>query len=291
MKKLIIALWLLVFLGLPAGVLASEVKTIALPPLADAYADQVRPGSKTGDYPTLYVAYNTKDRQVLHTLLNFDLSRIPSSATISVAKLRLYQQAAFADSGVSATNFSLYILNKPWVEKELTWNNRPTFFVPDSCKTQGYAVDKNRGFKELDMKCLVNHWRKGNNPYYGFLLTTPSNQNWTSMFYSRENAEKNPQLVITYTIAGITPPPPSPSPATPAAESEPGFAPVDSPVSTPAPAATLAATPVPSAPQPPAPGVANQLEAELSQILTAKNIKIAAIGLFTLLAIKVLLLH
>lgn len=298
--SLITALFLFFFQ--PTTVLATQVKTVALFPSADAYGAQKMPNSKTGAYNTLYVGFNPTGNDVQATLINFNLSGIPKNATINSARLKFFQQVAFSEQGFVSTNFSIYIISEPWVESSFTWTNRPAFFMPDNCRNASYVVDKTQGYKELDIKCLVEHWLKGNNPYYGFYLLSPTNRNWLSMFYSKEeeNQDHRAQLVVTYTILSPTPSPrPSPtavaSPVAaeasivPAASSqEPGEQDQVNPTvgasaeiqESSAPQASPATTPTSSS---------FNLEAELAQVITAKNIKTAFILIFMLLALKMLL--
>jgi hypothetical protein len=57
-------------------------------------------------------------RQRIATLIQFDLSSIPSHATIESASLQLY---AYAREGSASTGLGVYAVRRTWLEEEATW--------------------------------------------------------------------------------------------------------------------------------------------------------------------------
>lgn len=143
---------------------------------------------------------------IWRSLIEFDLSQIPSNATIENATLSL---CAKINSTNGYPGYPTYGNNnaawlrrvlEPWEENTVTWNNQPAVSnvnqvtVPQSTSTQQDY--------ELDVTELVKDMIQFNN--YGFMLlekneTTPYN---SLIFSSSDDADPTmrPKLTITYSV-------------------------------------------------------------------------------------------
>ncbi|HMB24199.1 MAG: DNRLRE domain-containing protein [Chloroflexota bacterium] len=160
---------------------------------ADARVEERHPDTNTGTSDYLEVVQGNKRSE--ESYIRFNISGI--SDVVQSARLRLYSTTDSSQDGPA-----LYASDNTWVEKELTWNNRPKHLgsvIDDKGLTKRYS------WIDYDVTSLITA-----NGVYSFALVGESNDG--VRFSSRESSN-GPQLIIT--LASGTPtaaPSPSPSP-------------------------------------------------------------------------------
>jgi hypothetical protein len=169
-------------------ILSSAVLAQSAPPSADTYSNSSH--SDTG------VNYGSAVLLVVQTggnnsYLQFNLSTIPSGATVNKATLRLY-----VDALVTNGSFDVYQLNKSWSETTLTYNNAPPL---GASATGGHpvAVSKVNQFVLVDITSLVQGWQNGTIANNGIALATTTSVGSFS-FDSKESifTSHQPELEI-----------------------------------------------------------------------------------------------
>ncbi|MCB0202560.1 MAG: DNRLRE domain-containing protein, partial [Anaerolineae bacterium] len=162
------------------------------------------------------------------TFLQFDLSGIPSDATIVSAKLLLYEYDAYDTASIGSWDATLYRIIPSWTGSQLTWNIRATGQSwgtagaslagkdYDSTEIASVTMDgaAEAGFVEWsdnDLLTLVKRWVAGTYTNNGLALvaataesqgTTPLASNlFRSVDYSIP--EHRPRLVVVYREAAI----------------------------------------------------------------------------------------
>lgn len=176
----------------------------------------------TGYYsPTIQVGY--KQRHA--ALLRFDLSSIPSHATIAGARLGVY---ATGWSGAGASmSFGPYAVLRSTTLSQATWNQAQAGKLwgmpgcndtvtdrrasPESSLT---ATEVLRWY-DFDLTTLVQSWVNGSLPNNGVLLrASDPNSDFSFYFASaeRDTVSQRPRLVITYTAASSPTSTPTPTP-------------------------------------------------------------------------------
>jgi hypothetical protein len=165
------------------------------------------PSAGTG-YPDIPVAQWTVQSVpiTIREILKFDLSSIPSNATIVSANLYLYSYPAptlngnFVDANYGSNNTLLIQqVTANWSPSTITWANQPasttTNQVIAASTTQSH-LDLN-----LDVKNIVASMVSGN-ANYGFMLKLQNEVIYTSRIfvssYNTEHATKHPKLVVVY---------------------------------------------------------------------------------------------
>jgi len=212
-----------------SGIIKSGMAAAILAAVATAQAD-VRSLSPTADtrignsigsnQGTLDVlsTYNFNNNQ--RTLLQFDLSALPTNTTVNSAILVLQRDSALHNGGDSGKLTYVFRLTNSWVETQVTWNNRSTGnpwatagsdyvgttgvlnVSPYASNTLNLVDYVSPGIFALsnNVTTLVAEWVGGVYTNLGFAVTGEYlNQ---LVYHSREasNAALRPALILDFTI-------------------------------------------------------------------------------------------
>jgi hypothetical protein len=174
----------------------------------DTYIYQWWPDANYGASKTLVVAHQAAS--IRHTLLQFDLDRIPSGAKVTSATLELYSNT----SSWGSTTLNIYRLTNSWVEGEqiqksgpgANWTKRDTLIdwsrVGGDYDSQSIAsaiTPGGPGWVSWDITSLVMGWVSGQLPNHGLLLA-PTVNNQGAEFDSSDYTDPttHPKLSISY---------------------------------------------------------------------------------------------
>jgi hypothetical protein len=137
-------------------------------------------------------------------LIKFDLTTIPSTATIESANLYLYSDSTpttgnLVDANYGSNSFTLQQVNSNWVASGVTWFNQPVGLMAN----QIIIPSTSQSFLDLDIDVtsmvgnMVN-----NNANYGFLLQLQSELPYSSRIFvashSSPASTRYPKLVVVY---------------------------------------------------------------------------------------------
>lgn len=174
--------------------------------------------SQTGG-PTSTQFGNTGDSR---GLLKFDLSSIPTGATIDSASLYLYVGwNAFSPISSRITSVSLYQVTSDWTEMGVTYDTRPTWNTTAATSMSipagtgsGGSIPFN-GYITGNVTSLVQDWFDGDITNFGLVTSDTYTTAGLLRIYAHEanGTSTDPKLTVTYTLP---PPPPvaTPEPAT-----------------------------------------------------------------------------
>lgn len=170
------------------------------------------------------VSVYTNSNNVQRTLLKFDLSGIPSGATINSATLKLYSNLFGATGGANPLNINMDVfrVTNNWARSQATWNSRLTGTPWDAGggdyvgTTQVYnsapyaSVTDNPLADDVavmwSITSLVNEWHSGIHANQGLLIrshymstsdTVSNHLQFRSSNYAV--ADLRPQLVVDFT--------------------------------------------------------------------------------------------
>jgi len=176
----------------------------------DTYIDKFMPNDFFGGVERIEVRdWSSGTVEKMNVLISFDVSSIPSNATVTSAKLTLFSIRARGQNG-----------DVPVLEKVTSaWNNQSTWsmgvpsvvatgatcppvdntYLDDPTTPQAYTITV--------MAALVTGWMASPLTNYGIMLSVTSDLNFR--FASSENATLavRPALEVTYTTPNMTPPP------------------------------------------------------------------------------------
>jgi len=142
------------------------------------------------------------------SLFKFNLSCLPSNATIINASLSLYHATtnSFGNgqhSSLTSSNESvLQRVTSPWLENTVTWNNQPASTAIDQV-ILSQSTSGTQDYLNLDVTGMVQQMIISPSANLGFMLRLTTEVEYAQMFFaSGDNPDplKHPKLTITYTI-------------------------------------------------------------------------------------------
>jgi hypothetical protein len=181
----------------------------------DTFIASGNPNGNYGADTNLAVGYSSSGGLgALRMLLQFNLSSIPSYATVNSATTYIFQYAA---TGVPNMGFQAQYAVSPWNEFSATWNNAN--FIGGAPLPVG-NFPSTLGWLSFTSTNLFRSWVNGTEPNYGLIITGNEDPaaNSSRWFYSSNAGFNRPYVDINYTTscAYTTPPTSSvnPLPAT-----------------------------------------------------------------------------
>lgn len=172
----------------------------------DTYISQYRPTDNYGSSTNILL--DSESDRLLEILLQFDVSSIPSLATISDATLWLYEQSGSRGEDVV---LDIYGLSAPFVESEVTWlesQDGIPWTSPggdyDNYSYGRFTITNDGGWVEFDVTELVERWTDGILENNGLILVpvpaVGDNQKALQSSDDPEPPEQNPRLAVNYSM-------------------------------------------------------------------------------------------
>ena len=183
----------------------AQVGNTSLTPVADAFVNN-RPdvvSTNFGTDPELAIAAWTWSgtEGICRSFLQFDLTLIPSNATITSATLNLYVDMTDLIAGGQQYGDSSRIcfVTSSWTETGVTWNNQPTIDTIGAVNIP-MATSTTENYS-LDVTSMVKIMYANPSAYYGFGIKLDDETPYADLiFCSKENSNNTPpKLNISYT--------------------------------------------------------------------------------------------
>jgi Zn-dependent metalloprotease len=169
--------------------------------IADSWVDGSNPASTSGGSNSTLFVVDSLSPRTARTFLEFDLSSIPSSATVSEATLRLFYDGC--DFGPDEVDVGIYEVMGSWTESTLSWNTQPSFaWVAEDIVGLGCAGATN-AYVQWDITGLAQDWVSGSAPNHGMVVKAidelGERGRLLAGFASRERTiGEQPKLVVSY---------------------------------------------------------------------------------------------
>jgi len=168
----------------------------------DAWLNSDYPTTNYGADQTAHLQYSTQDRQVHR----FDVSSIPSSATVNSATISFYVYSVTGGTPAVAC----YRVLTQWDEMQATYNNRLTstaWGTPGLLSGTDYAATaigtatvSAAGWVSYDITSTVQGWVNGTYANQGVMYKeTSAGHCYTRMSEYTTDTTQRPKLVVTYT--------------------------------------------------------------------------------------------
>lgn len=134
--------------------------------------------------------------------LKFDLSDIPSGASVDTAVLKMKRR--FGSESTRMTSLGIIVSNGDWNSAIVNWSNKPSNWTNMGGTT--YSVPATEGWKDFDITSIVQNWIDGNVNNYGIAIV--GKQDYYSNAYVKfENSKStefidgdDPYIEVSFTI-------------------------------------------------------------------------------------------
>jgi hypothetical protein len=132
-------------------------------------------------------------------LVHFDVSTLPTNASIQYAYLQLYYHA-WKDTNPAGRTLRLYQITSTWNEETVTWNTQPPY-APQS--TSSAIVPSSTGvWIEWDVTADVQAFCSGTSLNYGWKITDENAWNLPNIpivrFFTKEQGDYIPLLIVGF---------------------------------------------------------------------------------------------
>ena len=221
MRRRILAIFIVCVIALIAAIMVimpAAATTTTFSPDRDVNVDEEAPDANCDDAHITMPVWGVPDMKK-HALIHFDLSSIPSGATIDSATLHLFIYQNIG--GTDKTN-NIHRITASWTETGVTWNSRDGTTDWDtsggdyvSTVTAGTSTGTMADvWVEWDVKTDVQAFVDDTYTNYGWLIKYETEGGMDGVdYYTREytEADKRPKLEVTYTPAATPTPGPGPT--------------------------------------------------------------------------------
>jgi hypothetical protein len=165
-------------------------------PSQDAFLSSARPYNNYGNLSTLGVGYDTSIYQAMRTVMQFNITSIPSNSIVNSARLELYQSGCDPNYDVDMGLLAQF-MKSSWTEYGVTWANA-NYLGGDQIGVGNATCVL--GWKTFDATNVVREWISGARPNYGFIITGHEGTDppRTRTYSSREQAGLEPKLTIDF---------------------------------------------------------------------------------------------
>jgi N-acetylneuraminic acid mutarotase len=217
--------------------------------IADACIFEGYPTENVGSTADMWAGYDTYyDARIVRSLVQFDLSAIPSGSTINSAAFEAYL-VGWYDYPDRYRDIAVHRVTGTWSEDSVTWNNKPDY--GESYDSVSIKAEEVWDWHSWDVRNLVQEWVNGTHANHGIMLRGPEQSDdpgWRS--FSTREGPNPPRLVVDFTppttvTVTSTPTETPTSTATPTETSTPTTTttPIGTPTPTVTPTPTKTATP------------------------------------------------
>jgi hypothetical protein len=195
-----------------------EGSVVIQPASADAMILSNAATTKYGSNVGLYVGEANDAAQIARSLIKFDLSNIPTNATITSAVLSLYMAS---EKSSNDRSIYAYRMLKDWQEASVTynkydatndWGTAGGFAAADCEQTDigntALVATETVGWKDITLTAAeVQDWTDGTMANYGMMLKMATETSDQYRFHSSNYATDttlHPKLTVTYTTPSLS---------------------------------------------------------------------------------------
>lgn len=151
-----------------------------------------------------YAWTSSGDTVYYRGLIQFDLSSIPSYATITSATLKLYHNPTSPQGQHSGSNQScIRPLGSTWDESTVTWNTQPSYDSTNQVLF-GASQSATEDFENIDVTALISNIHATPASNNGFVIMLRTEEIFRSLILASSkhpNSNLHPKLVVEYDIS------------------------------------------------------------------------------------------
>lgn len=149
----------------------------------------------------------------VRSLIQFDLSSIPTNAVITDARFSLYHNTTSPEGKHFNTFFTpntsyLRRVTSAWTEYTVTWNNQPTVTTTNQISL-GSTTSSTQNFTNINVKNFVQYWVNNPSQNFGMQFRVQTEAKYRKVIFASSDhptSSLRPKLVVTYTVPAANPP-------------------------------------------------------------------------------------
>lgn len=142
----------------------------------------------------------------VRSLIQFDLSSIPTNAVITDARFSLY----YNSSSPEGTHFNTFFtpntsylrrVTSAWSESTVTWNNQPTITTTNQISLAA-TTSSTQNFLNINIKTFVQYWVNNPSQNFGMQFRVQNEAKFRKLIFASSDhptSSLRPKLIITYT--------------------------------------------------------------------------------------------
>lgn len=149
----------------------------------------------------------------VRSLIQFDLSSIPTNAVVTDARFSLY----YNSSSPEGTHFNTFFtpntsylrrVTSAWSEYSVTWNNQPSVTTTNQVSLAA-TTSSTQNFTNINIKSFVQYWVNNPSQNFGMQFRVQTEAKYRKLIFASSDHSTpslRPKLVVTYTVAATTSP-------------------------------------------------------------------------------------
>jgi len=168
------------------------------PTSQSTYIASGTPNTNYGSSNNLSIGFSNTGPQAMRMLIQFNLSGIPSNATINNATIFIFQYA-ISPSNDPPMGFQAQLPVASWNQSTATWNTAN--FIGGTPLPIG-NFPSSVGWLSFDSINLIRTWVSGQSPNFGLIVTGDESptSNRSRYFYSSRSSINRPYVDINFTV-------------------------------------------------------------------------------------------
>ena len=178
----------------------SGATTVELAPIQDAYICCCQPDVTNPNGGENFLYHGQYGSCFDRTLIQWDLTTLPTGITVTSAKMMLYCEAFY---GTQSGCPIYYMINSIWDEQTVTYNTQPDYELSQSINGIWPGADT---WYEVDVTSFAVQWVEGTHQNYGIYCFCEGTTGtcvpgfWSSNY---PDSSLHPRLVIEYQELGL----------------------------------------------------------------------------------------
>lgn len=177
----------------------SQNTTIFLRPIEDALVSSAEPNKNYGSMID-WATWDWANWGISRSFMKFDVSLVPSGATIISAKINLYHNLNTSNSGHYGSNTSyLQRITSNWNEYQVNWSNQPTTTPVNQVLLQ-QSTSIYQSYENIDITDLIKDIYANQSSSHGIAIRLQTEGTYRSMkFTARDFPDTTKHILIELT--------------------------------------------------------------------------------------------
>jgi hypothetical protein len=163
--------------------------TYIFQPIKDSTIRSSIPTLNYGSDNSMLVGVDSNSNEIFRSLIEFDISSLPTGKDFKRAVLKLYNSYSPTDISIS-----IFTSEERWTENDVTWSNQPK----SGAKVAEYTILAHQTETIIDISSIVQKWYEKTETNYGlYIIATNEYASGITQFETRESLTP-PELEVSF---------------------------------------------------------------------------------------------